>query len=197
LYSNPEVPLRELLQNSIDACLLRDALEKSWGNSYHPEIQVSYYNDNGEDILEIIDNGTGMDQHIIDSYYSRIGSSFYKSSEFFDLKSKSNANFIPASRFGIGILSCFMVADTLIVETRKVYGPHDSSEPINLTVEGQESIFWIKPGERKIPGTSTKLILRKRGIHLTQVTTTYSMLVHGKQTMAYSWDRLSSYFQRV
>ena len=161
LYGNPEVPLRELLQNSIDACLLRDALEKSWGNSYHPEIQVSYYNDNGEDILEIIDNGTGMDQHIIDSYYSKIGSSFYKSSEFFDLKSKSNATFVPTSRFGIGILSCFMVADTLVVETRRVYGPHDSSDPINITVEGQESIFWIKPGERNVPGTSTKLVLRK------------------------------------
>ncbi len=161
LYGNPEVALRELLQNSIDACLLRDALEKSWGNSYTPEITISYTQDNGEDILEIIDNGTGMDQNIIDSYYSKIGSSFYKSSEFFDLKSKSNAKFAPASRFGIGILSCFMVADTLVVETRRVYGPHDSGEPINIIIEGQDSIFWIKTGSRKIPGTSTKLILRK------------------------------------
>ncbi|MCU7858308.1 MAG: hypothetical protein KZQ86_00435 [Candidatus Thiodiazotropha sp. (ex Lucinoma kastoroae)] len=49
----------------------------------------------------------------------------------------------------------------VVVDTRRVYGPHDSSEPINLTIEGQDSIFWIKPGERKIPGTSTKLFLRK------------------------------------
>jgi hypothetical protein len=161
LYGNPEVALRELLQNSIDACLLRDALEKSWGNSYSPEIKIMYSQENGEDILEVIDNGTGMDQDIIDSYYSKIGSSFYKSSEFYDIKSKSNANFIPTSRFGIGILSCFMVADTLVVETRRVYGPHESSDPINIIVEGQDSIFWIKPGERKTPGTSTKLILRK------------------------------------
>ena len=54
-----------------------------------------------------------------------------------------------------------MVADTLIVDTRKVYEPHRSSDPINITIEGQESIFWIKPGDRKIPGTTTKLILRK------------------------------------
>ena len=65
------------------------------------------------------------------------------------------------SRFGIGILSCFMVADTLVVETRRVCGPHESSAPINLRIEGQESIFWIKPGERKVPGTSTKLFLRQ------------------------------------
>ncbi len=161
LYGNPEVALRELLQNSIDACLLHAALEKSWNNPYTPEILIHYYQENGEDVLEVIDNGIGMDQKIIDSYYSKIGSSFYKSSEFYDLKSKSNAEFIPTSRFGIGILSCFMVADTLEVETRRVYGPHDSSKPINITVEGQDSIFWIKSGKRKTPGTSTKLILRK------------------------------------
>lgn len=162
LYGDPEVALRELLQNSIDACLLRGALEQSWGTQYVPEILIRYSTENDEDILEIIDNGTGMDQSVIDSYYSKIGSSFYKSPEFFDLKSQSNAQFTPTSRFGIGILSCFMVADTLEVETRRVYGPHDSSDPINLTIEGQESIFWIKSGSRKIPGTSTKLFLHKR-----------------------------------
>ncbi len=161
LYGDPEVALRELLQNSIDACLLRKAMEQSWGSLYEPEIHIKYYSEGGEDVLEIIDNGTGMDQYIVDTYYSKVGSSFYKSPDFFDLKSQSKAKFTPTSRFGIGILSCFMVADTLVVDTRRVYGPHDSSEPINLTIEGQDSIFWIKPGDRQTPGTSTKLFLRK------------------------------------
>ncbi|MDF1818385.1 MAG: ATP-binding protein [Immundisolibacteraceae bacterium] len=161
LYGDPEVALRELLQNSIDACLLRIALESSWGTNYEPKISIKYSTENDEDVLEIIDNGTGMDQRIIDSYYSKVGSSFYKSSEFFDLKTQSKAQFTPTSRFGIGILSCFMVADTLVVDTRRVYGPHKSSDPINLRVEGQDSIFWIKPGQREVPGTSTKLFLRK------------------------------------
>lgn len=161
LYGDPEVALRELLQNSIDACLLRSAMEKSWGNLYEPEIHIKYTNEGGGDVLEITDNGTGMDQHIIDEYYSKVGSSFYKSSDFYELKSESKADFTPTSRFGIGILSCFMVADTLVVDTRKVYGPHDSSEAVNITIEGQESIFWIRPGQRKVPGTSTKLFLRK------------------------------------
>jgi molecular chaperone HtpG len=160
LYGDPEVALRELLQNSIDACLLRQAMEMSWGNSYSPEIKVKYFTVNNEDILEIEDNGIGMDQHIIDNYYSRVGSSFYKSSDFYDLKSQSKAKFTPTSRFGIGILSCFMVADTVDVDTRKVYEPHKSSDPLNLIIEGQESIFWIKPGQRKTPGTTTKLFLR-------------------------------------
>lgn len=161
LYGNPEVALRELLQNSIDACLLRQAQEKQWGNSYNPEIFIKYHLENKDDILEIVDNGTGMDQYIIDNYYSKIGSSFYKSTDFYNLKSESNADFTPTSRFGIGILSCFMVADTLIVDTRRVYAPHKSSDSLNITVEGQESIFWIRPGQRKTPGTTTKLILRK------------------------------------
>ena len=161
LYGNPEVALRELLQNSIDACLLRRALEKKWENPYSPQIEVIYYKEKDDTILEIVDNGTGMDQDIIDNYYSKIGSSFYTSGEFFDLRSDTNADFIPTSRFGIGLLSCFMVADTLIVDTRRVKGPHESSPPLNIIVEGQESIFWIKPGERKVPGTSTKLVLRQ------------------------------------
>lgn len=162
LYGNPEVALRELLQNSIDACQLRNAQEVKWGYSkYEPEITVKYYSENGEDILEVIDNGTGMDQDIIDNYYSRVGSSFYKSTEFYTLKSETNADFTPRSRFGIGVLSCFMVADILIVDTKRKTGPEKFGEAINVSVEGQESIFWIKLGQREVSGTTTKLILRK------------------------------------
>lgn len=161
LYGNPEVSLRELLQNSIDACLLRQAQEKKWGNVYFPEISVKYYIEDKNIILEVEDNGTGMDQDIIDKYYSKIGSSFYKSTDFYNLKSQSNAEFTPNSRFGIGILSCFMVADTIIVDTKRVYEPHKSSDPLNISIEGQESIFWIKDGQRTMPGTTTKLLLRK------------------------------------
>lgn len=162
LYGNPEIALRELLQNSIDACLLRQAQEVKWGHSrYESAITVKYYTENNEEILEVTDNGTGMDEYIIDNYYSKVGSSFYKSTDFYNLKSESNADFTPTSRFGIGILSCFMVADTLIVDTKRILGPQDSSGALNITVEGQESIFWIKPGSRNFSGTTTKLILRK------------------------------------
>lgn len=160
LYGSSEVALRELLQNSIDACLLRQAQEIKWGNPFIPEITVKYYKYDEEYVLEVEDNGTGMDQYIIDNYYSKVGSSFYKSTDFYSLKSESNADFSPTSRFGIGILSCFMVADTLWVDTKRVYAPHKSSEPLNITVEGQESIFLIKEGKRETPGTTTRLFLR-------------------------------------
>ncbi|MBL3548125.1 ATP-binding protein [Chryseobacterium sp. KMC2] len=161
LYGNPEVALRELVQNSIDACLLRQKQENKWGTIYKPEVTIKYLTENEDKILIVEDNGTGMDEYIIDNYYSKVGSSFYKSSDFYNMLSENNAEFTPTSRFGIGILSSFMVADTIIVDTKRVYAAHKSSEPINLTIEGQESIFWIKEGSRELPGTMTRLQLRK------------------------------------
>lgn len=161
LYGDPEVALRELLQNSIDACLLRKVQEDNWGHIYIPEIIVKYNSQGEDETLEVIDNGTGMDQEIIDKYYTKVGSSFYTSTEFENLKIATNSTITPTSRFGIGILSCFMVSDTLIVDTMRLYSPQKSSDAINMTVEGQDSIFWIRPGQRNEVGTSTKLILRK------------------------------------
>jgi hypothetical protein len=162
LYGNPEVALRELIQNSIDACLLRMALEKKWGNSYEPKIVIKYYNENDIDYLEVNDNGIGMDQEVIDKYYSKIGSSFYTSSDFYELKSEYNPDFKPMARFGIGILSCFMVTDTIVVDTKKITGPNSSSDAFNITIEGQDSIFWVKKGNRQKVGTDTRLSLRKK-----------------------------------
>lgn len=172
LYGDASVALRELVQNSIDACLLRSSMEKSWGTNYTPEISISFTRTVDGDVLEVSDNGVGMDQNIIDSYYSKVGSSFYKSAEFFDLRAQTNANFIPTSRFGIGILSCFMVSDVLNVETRRVYGAHSSSLPLNITVEGQDSLFVIKEGKRSVPGTTTTLHLRKEVHPWKQMTAT-------------------------
>lgn len=160
LYGNPDVALRELIQNSIDACLLRKSMSKSWGTNYSPKIIIKYNEENGDHILVVEDNGIGMDQNIIDNYYSKIGSSFYKSSEFDKLKADSNSEFIPTSRFGIGILSTFMVSDSLTVDTKKVYEEHRSSDSIKVVVEGQDSIFWFTKGSRRLPGTTTTLILR-------------------------------------
>ena len=161
LYGNPEVALRELLQNSIDACLLRKAQELSWGNSYAPIIDINYYQEDEQWVLQVEDNGTGMNQYIIDNYYTQVGSSFYKSTDFNKVKLDSNADFSPTSRFGIGILSIFMISDSYTVDTLYVTGPQSSDKPINMTVEGQDSVFWFKTGERTKPGTSTKIFLRK------------------------------------
>lgn len=161
LYGKPEVALRELIQNSIDACLLSQALHKKWKAPYEPLITVKYYTKDKEDYLEVIDNGIGMNQEIIDKYYSKIGSSYYKSRDFFDLQANSNLDFKPISRFGIGILSCFMVADSMEVETKRLIEQYEFDTPLKINVEGYDSIFTTTRSIKKEPGTATKLILRK------------------------------------
>ncbi len=162
LYGSHEVALRELIQNSIDACLLRQAQELKWGNgSYTPEIEIKLIGNGIDYYLEVNDNGTGMDQYIIDNYYSKIGSSFYKSADFYYIKDQSGADFHPTSRFGIGILSSFMISDTIEVETRRITDSHTFSEPFKLRIEGQESIFYITASKKQTPGTNTKLAIRK------------------------------------
>jgi hypothetical protein len=161
LYGKPEVALRELIQNSIDACLLSQALHKKWDTPYEPLIIVKYYTQGKEDFLEVVDNGIGMNQEIIDKYYSKIGSSYYQSRDFFDLQANSNLDFKPISRFGIGILSCFMVADSMEVETKRLKEQYDYDLPLKINIEGYDSIFTTTKSNKKEPGTSTKLILRK------------------------------------
>ena len=48
----------------------------------------------------------GMNQHIIDNYYTNVGCSYYSSREFSELMVSFKSSFTPISRFGIGILSC-------------------------------------------------------------------------------------------
>ncbi|OOG19325.1 hypothetical protein BWD42_05140 [Sphingobacterium sp. CZ-UAM] len=161
LYANPEVALRELIQNSIDACLVRQAMSKTWGNPFEPKITIRFFNDGDDEFLEVNDNGTGMDIDIVNRFYSSVGTSYYKSPEFYELKTEVNLDYTPISRFGIGVLSCFMVSDFLKVNTKRLKGPYESGDPLEIILEGHDSIFWIREGAIKEPGTQTQLILRK------------------------------------
>lgn len=161
LYGKTDVPLRELVQNSIDACLVREALHDKWDIEYTPKVSIRFYSVDDDLVLEVEDNGIRMDQEIVDKFYSKVGCSYYKSPEFYELKVQTRAKFQPTSRFGIGILSCFMVTDEIHVETRRQTGPAESSAPLEINVQGYESIFYIKKGNRAVVGTLTKLFLKK------------------------------------
>ena len=159
LYNDPTACLRELVQNSKDACLLRDALEKKSGSNYKPTIEIKYYNDNDIYYLEVNDNGIGMDENILKKYYTNIGESYYKSSDFNKFKNDTNANFTPTSRFGIGILSVFMISNFIQVETKRLIEQYKYSDPLLINIEGFNSIFELKKGTLNEVGTKTKLTL--------------------------------------
>ena len=158
LYGNKIVVLRELLQNSIDTCLLRKAISDINGYQYIPCIKVYLDKKNKQLIIE--DNGMGMNENDINEYYSKIGTSFYKSKEFYDIKSENDIKFTPISRFGIGILSCFMVSNSIEIETKKIKGNYNTDDSIQIKIDGYSSIFFITESQLKDPGTITRLKLK-------------------------------------
>ncbi len=107
LYSSPNVFVRELLQNGIDAISARAACDRYFSvGSGKIEIEIV----KGKRIL-FRDNGTGLDENEIHHFLSVIGQS-----SKYDLEtSRKEGDYI--GRFGIGLLSCFMVTDGIIVRT--------------------------------------------------------------------------------
>ena len=60
------------------------------------------------------DNGIGMNLEVLQKYFLNIGSSYYRSKEFQKVRNSlinKGVDFDPVSRFGIGILSYFMISD--------------------------------------------------------------------------------------
>jgi molecular chaperone HtpG len=116
IYGSKSLGLRELIQNSIDSCRIRqetDEIKHEFGqDAYVPKIKVVL--DQGKNQVTIKDNGTGMSMEIIKKHFLNIGVSYYNSKDFL-LK---DFNYKPIGNFGIGFLSCFMLSDTVRVITR-------------------------------------------------------------------------------
>jgi len=120
LYGDVRYGLRELIQNSLDACQVRkeDELKnQKIGYKYVPTINIVL--DSKENQVIIKDNGTGMDLSIIRDYFLNVGTSYYKSLEF---KLKNYA-FNPIGNFGIGFLACFMLSSNIKIITRRTNSP--------------------------------------------------------------------------
>ena len=122
LYGDKRYGLRELLQNSFDACNLMSQIHKEYSPTmnYEPQISIIYDYDNNNVIIK--DNGTGMSKDIINNYFLAIGVSYYRSDDF----GKLGYNFSPTGTFGIGFLSCFMLSSRIGVQT-KYYENAESS----------------------------------------------------------------------
>lgn len=113
LYNDYTVVLRELIQNSIDASKLKKhELEINPKNTYSPHIKVEWSEESRE--LTFTDNGTGMTIEIIENHLLKVGSSRYQDPTF----KKNNPDFSPISRFGIGLLTCFLIADDIDILTK-------------------------------------------------------------------------------
>ncbi len=107
LYSSPDVFVRELLQNGTDAISARLAADPDFAES---DAKVEIEVDDNQRIV-FRDNGTGLNEDEIHRFLSVIG----QSSKYDIENNRASGDFI--GRFGIGLLSCFMVTDHICVKT--------------------------------------------------------------------------------
>ncbi len=155
VYGDRRCGLRELLQNSLDACRVMGEkaklMEKYKYSSYAPVIQIIL--DYRLGTLIIMDNGTGMDNEILTNYFLNVGKSYYASKEFL----YQGMDYRPIGTYGIGFLACFMLSDNVVVETKHYI------EQKGITIELEaDSEFICKKNESNlvnVSGTAVSLSL--------------------------------------
>lgn len=145
LYPSPALFIRELLQNSLDACVFQYAIADSvgMGDKYTPRIVFWDNSDDPDDPrITIVDNGVGMSRRIIEHFFMRVGKSYYRSAEFRSEQSRlrDGGRVVGAtSQFGIGFLSCFLASNHIEVSTY-CYG----HQPLHVDITGRSKYFVVQ-----------------------------------------------------
>ena len=111
IYSSPQVFLRELLQNGRDAITARSEFE---GVSHAGSIRIIPAGVDGN-TFTFIDDGIGLTAAEVGELLATVGRSSKR--DIFDLPKR---DFL--GQFGIGLLSCFMVTDRIVILSRSAKG---------------------------------------------------------------------------
>lgn len=147
LYSTSDIFVRELIQNGHDSIVRREALKESF---YQGEISITY--DSSEKSITFADNGIGMDESDIENFLSVIGSTGTGISKG-ELEDMFSEELI--GQFGIGMLSSFLVASKVCVQTHKV-NSDTAYQWVNYgSTEGELSLI-----DRKEVGTAVTVFVR-------------------------------------
>ncbi|HEX8459445.1 MAG TPA: HSP90 family protein [Pyrinomonadaceae bacterium] len=110
IYSSPQIYVRELLQNGVDAILARRYLDDTHAGAIRIEVPGAA-RDGEPFALVFSDDGIGLDEAEVHRFLATIG----QTSKRGDL-SEGRTDYI--GQFGIGLLSCFVVSDEIVVRTR-------------------------------------------------------------------------------
>lgn len=144
LYSSEDVFLREVLQNAVDAIKARKKAEPDFKEG---EIRITSINENKERKIIIEDNGVGLTEEEMHSFLSVIG---------FSSKSAEEGRKTFIGQFGIGLLSCFLVAEKIKVVSRSI-----REEKTYQWLGHSDGTYQVQeePEERE-PGTTVYLTLK-------------------------------------
>ncbi|MBR0483587.1 MAG: HSP90 family protein [Oscillospiraceae bacterium] len=148
LYSSPDVFIRELLQNGTDAISGRKRMQPDF---HKGRIAIRIHEKEG---LSFADNGTGLTEEEIHQFLAVIGQSSKR-----DLQTgRILEDYI--GRFGIGMLSCFMVTDKIIMHTKSVKHP-EKAYAFEGCPDGTYSITELESGS--VPEGTTVILKAKKG----------------------------------
>jgi len=156
LYSNKEIFLRELISNASDAIdkLRFESLADDSLIGSDSELAIRVDVDKDARTVTITDNGLGMTRDDAIAHLGTIARS--GTSEFLKHLSgdqKKDASLI--GQFGVGFYSSFIVADKVVVESRRA----GTEEGVRWTSAG-DAEFEIENIDREVRGTSVILHLR-------------------------------------
>ena len=150
LYSNPGVYIRELVQNALDAMNAREIFE---GKTTSRTISISPVGvataESGPSELSIQDSGIGLSQLDVQILLATVGGTSKRKEP-----GAERRNYL--GQFGIGLLSCFVIADQIVVVSQDAHG----NAPIEWT-GNSDGTFLIRTLDESIPvGTTVRLCPR-------------------------------------
>jgi len=158
LYSNKEIFLRELISNASDAAdkLRFEALADPALLDGKPELRIVVEYDKDGGTISVTDNGIGMSRDEVIANLGTIARS--GTAEFLKQMTgdaRKDANLI--GQFGVGFYSSFIVADKVVVETRRA--GLDASNAVRWESDGQGE-FTLETIDRADRGTRVTLHLK-------------------------------------
>lgn len=159
MYSNRDIFLRELISNASDAAdkLRFAALENAALLADDPELRVRIEVDPEAHVVTITDNGIGMSR---EEAVANLGTIARSGTEEFlgSLSGDRQQDAQLIGQFGIGFYSGFLVADRILVESRRADLP--AEEGVRWSCDG-EAEFTVETIERAARGTSVILHLKE------------------------------------
>jgi hypothetical protein len=116
--SNTGAVVRELIQNSVEACRYR-SFHSPTSDRYVPRVSVRF--DRSTKSISVRDNGCGMSERVVLNHFLTVGNSRARE------KAYSTADYAPIARFGIGFWSVFTIAERAQIETLAFEDVRDNS----------------------------------------------------------------------
>lgn len=157
LYKEREIFLRELISNASDACdkLRYLSLSQPELLDTDPELKIRLLADEAAGLLTVTDNGIGMSREDLAENLGTIARS--GTTRFLEqLSGDKDKDLKLIGQFGVGFYSVFMVADRVVVQTRKA-----GEEQSWLWASDGRSGYTIQEAPATAPrGTSITLHLK-------------------------------------